>query len=113
MSDHEIDYEKLGREIGQLVKEKQQAYGNSFNKAGEFMQLLYPDGIAPDQYNDALAIVRIFDKLMRIATRKDAFAESPFRDISGYGLLGEARHIEDRARAALAAAEDSAKRGMP
>jgi cell division protein FtsB len=26
--------------------------------------------------------------MMRIATDKDAFGESPFQDIAGYGLLG-------------------------
>jgi hypothetical protein len=35
-----------------------------------------------------LAITRILDKLFRIATRKDAFGESPFKDIAGYGILG-------------------------
>jgi hypothetical protein len=35
-----------------------------------------------------LCVVRIFDKLKRIATNKDAFGESPYGDIIGYGLLG-------------------------
>ncbi len=35
-----------------------------------------------------LAITRIIDKLFRIATKKDAFGESPFKDIAGYGILG-------------------------
>lgn len=81
-------YEYTAEQIGKLVEEKQKAYGNSFGKAGEFLKLLYPDGIKPEQYGDALTIVRIFDKLMRIATDKDAFGESPYRDIAGYGILG-------------------------
>jgi hypothetical protein len=82
------DYERLGREIGRLVNEKKKAYGNSFGKAGEFLKLLFPDGIEPDKYIDALALVRIFDKQMRIATHKDALGENPYQDIAGYGLLG-------------------------
>ena len=37
-----------------------------------------------------LAITRIVDKLFRIATKKDAFGENPFKDIAGYGILGVA-----------------------
>lgn len=88
---HELlGFEAIGREIGALVNEKNAAYGDSFAKCGEFLRLLYPAGIRPEQYIDALCLVRIFDKQMRIATKKDAFGESPYRDIVGYGLLGVA-----------------------
>lgn len=35
-----------------------------------------------------LCLVRILDKMFRIATDKDALGESPYRDIAGYGILG-------------------------
>jgi hypothetical protein len=88
-------YEQLGTEIGQLVDVKNAAYGDSFHRAGEFLKILYPGGIQPDQYIDVLCIVRIFDKLMRIATDKDALGESPYRDIGGYALLGLS-HSKDK-----------------
>lgn len=81
----------VGLELADLVAEKNRAYGSSFEKSGAFLRLLYPDGLRPDQLDDALLLVRIFDKQMRVATRKDAFGESPFRDIAGYGLLGAAK----------------------
>lgn len=81
-------YKELAEQIGNLVEEKNAAYGNSFDQAGEFLRLLYPNGIPPEAYGDMLCVVRIFDKLKRIATNKDAFGESPWRDIIGYGLLG-------------------------
>lgn len=80
-------YEEIAIKIGQLVDEKNQAYGDAFNKSDEFLRLLYPNGVSPNQYSDMLAIVRIFDKLMRIATAKDALGENPFKDIAGYGIL--------------------------
>jgi hypothetical protein len=83
-----VDYEELGRRVGVIVNEKQRAYGNSFGVAGEFLKLLYPDGVRPEQYTDMLCVVRVFDKLKRIATDKDALGESPYSDIVGYGLLG-------------------------
>jgi hypothetical protein len=75
-------------EIGLLVRQKNAAYGSSFAKCGFFLKLLYPDGIQPSQYQDALLLVRIFDKQMRIATAKEALGENPYRDIAGYGILG-------------------------
>jgi hypothetical protein len=82
----------IAREIGELVEHKNAAYGSSFAKAGAFLRLLYPEGLAPEQYGDALLLVRIFDKLQRIATDRDALGESPYRDIAGYGILGAALH---------------------
>ena len=81
------DYEKIANEISNLIKEKQAAYGDSFGKSGDVMRSLYPDGINPRQLDDALTVVRVIDKLFRIANKKDAFGESPWRDIMGYALL--------------------------
>ena len=80
-------YEEVAQKIGQLVDEKNEAYGDAFNKAGDFLNILYPDGIQPEQYGDMLALVRVFDKMMRIATDKDALGENPWNDIAGYGIL--------------------------
>ena len=79
---------EIGTKIGQICQKKNEAYGDSFAKTGEILKSLYPGGVQPEQYSDMLAIVRILDKLFRIATRKDAFGESPFSDIAGYGILG-------------------------
>lgn len=85
------DYENIGAQIGKLVAEKQAAYGDSFGKSGDVLRILYHNGIKPDQYDDALAVVRIVDKLFRIANSKDAFGENPYMDIAGYGILGAAK----------------------
>lgn len=81
-------FETLGKELGELVSSKNKAYGNSFGKAGEFLKLLYPNGIEPEQYTDILLLVRMWDKLMRVATHKDYNDESPYMDIGGYAILG-------------------------
>lgn len=87
-------YQELANEIGALVDAKNHAYGNSFAQTGEFLKFLYPDGIPVEKYDDMLCIVRIFDKLKRIATKKDAFGESPYKDIVGYALLGTQKDNE-------------------
>jgi hypothetical protein len=61
-----INYEELGRSIGALIQEKQQSYGDSFHKSGEVMTHLFPNGIPPESNVDALALVRIIDKLFRL-----------------------------------------------
>ena len=81
-------YTDTANEVALRVKAKNESYGAAYAKSGEFLNLLYPDGITPEQYTDALLLVRIFDKQMRIANRKDAFGENPYQDIMGYGLVG-------------------------
>ncbi len=81
-------YPAIGESIGKLVEEKQAAYGDSFSKAPLIMAVLYPDGISPDKMDSALTVIRVIDKLNRIATNKvDLMGESPWGDIAGYSLL--------------------------
>lgn len=87
-------YIKIGNELGRLLVAKNKAYGSSFSKTGSIMQLLYPGGIDSKQMEDALCVVRVLDKLFRIATNRDALGESPWRDIAGYAILAVAR-VED------------------
>jgi hypothetical protein len=88
-------YVALGEAIGKLLEEKQAAYGDSFGHAGEVMAILYPSGIHPDSYRDALTVTRVIDKLFRIANQKGAFGESPWRDIAGYAILAAERDERD------------------
>lgn len=89
-------YELIAKEIGKLVDEKNAAYGSSFAESYKILSILYPKGIMPEQYTDALAIVRVLDKLFRIANHKNAFGESPWKDIAGYAILGVANHEENK-----------------
>ena len=87
-------YVKIGNEIGSLVKEKQEAYGDSFSKSCDVLKILYPNGITPDKYRDLLTITRVIDKLFRIATKKDALGENAWQDIAGYAILSVWRDAE-------------------
>ena len=81
-------FERIALEISSLTAEKNAAYGDSYTRACNILKELYPYGVQPNEYKDLLAVTRVIDKLFRIATRKDAFGESPWRDICGYSLLG-------------------------
>jgi hypothetical protein len=108
-------FSRIGTEIGALVEKKNAAYGSSFAVSGEFLGLLYPNGILPEQFGDALLMVRIFDKLKRIATDNDPDGESPFADITGYGILGvhQQRTRKDQARWSCNARTPSAATPSP
>lgn len=59
------NFEDLGAALGRLVEGKQAVYGDSFGKSGAIMRILYPAGVAVEQLDDALTVVRILDKLFR------------------------------------------------
>lgn len=84
-------FQRIGTSVGALVTEKNAAYGDAFAQSGKILRVLYPDGVKPEQYEDLLGICRVLDKLFRIAWAKDAFGESPWQDVAGYGILGVAR----------------------
>ena len=73
--------------IAELVQEKNTAYGDAAGKSVEYLKLLYPNGVRPEQYQNMLLLVRDFDKNMRIATDEDALGESPWGDKAGYAIL--------------------------
>lgn len=85
------EYEEAGLLLGRLVSQKQIAYGDSFGRSGEVLRQMFPDGIPVEKYDDMLSIVRVVDKLFRIANQKTAFNENPWQDIAGYALLNVVR----------------------
>jgi hypothetical protein len=83
---------KRADEIGDLLVKKNETYGNSFHTSPFILSLLYPDGIDPDKYDDLIFLIRIWDKLKRIANNKSAFCEDPYEDIAGYAILASERY---------------------
>jgi len=81
-----MTYKAIGSDIGDLVDQKNRQYGDAINATGEFLRLLYPDGIPVERYDVVGVQVRIFDKLKRIASGHD---EDSWTDIAGYGILME------------------------
>ena len=79
-------YEQIGQKIGKLVDVKNRQYGDAFNKSSDFLKILFPDGVKPEQYHDMLALVRDFDKSMRIANGNQG-DENAWEDKVGYGIL--------------------------
>lgn len=91
------NFARVAMELSVLLSQKNKAYGDSYYKAGEFLKLIYPNGLKPENYDDALTLVRMFDKMARIATKKDALGESPYRDLAGYAILAITREKNQKA----------------
>lgn len=88
-----------GTKLGNLVNEKNKAYGDSVGKSADLLNIFYPDGIKPSQYADAAAMIRVLDKLCRISQHSvqgaDLGGEDPWKDIAGYGLRQVCMRLED------------------
>ena len=80
---------KIAKNLAKVLEVKNEAYGNAFTKITEILKILYPDGIKPEQYQDLGLVIRILDKLSRIAKDNDPLGESPFQDIAGYAILAQ------------------------
>jgi len=80
-------FKQIGESIGLLVQEKNEAYGDSFKHSGEILKLLFPKGIPLESYTVCLALVRILDKIFRLATNPSYNNENCWHDIAGYCIL--------------------------
>jgi len=89
-------YEDLATRIGKLVDEKNVAYGDAVGTCGSFLRVYFPDGVPVEKYQEMLYMVRCHDKFSRIATAPDAFGESPWHDVAGYGILAAAHSELER-----------------
>ena len=84
---------QLATELGKLLAEKNQAYGDAFSKTTQILTLLYPQGIKVQQFKDVHVLVRMLDKMSRIAQDNDPLGESPYKDLAGYAILAQANLI--------------------
>ena len=91
-------YTQEALNLAELVTKKQIAYGDSFGQSKRIMEALYPKGILPEQYQDVLAMIRIIDKLFRLANKKFAFDEDPWQDIAGYALLSLVHQLDNQGK---------------
>ncbi len=87
-------YEKLAMEIASLLQIKNAAYGSAFEKTTAILNLLYPNGIPVTSYGDVHVIVRVLDKLSRIAQNNDPLGEDPWKDICGYSILAQTENLK-------------------
>ncbi len=93
-------FDNIASDLARLLTAKNDAYGNAFDKTTQILELLYPKGIPLSSYKDVHVIIRMLDKLSRIARDNDPFGESPYQDIAGYSLLALKTHLDNQEKTA-------------
>ena len=78
----------IAAELGGMLDRKRLAYGDNMTIAPKILELLYPNGVPVSAYPTMLLLVRILDKIARLATGGGRFAlgEDAWKDIAGYAL---------------------------
>lgn len=89
---------QLATDLGKLLAEKNLAYGDAFSKTTQILTLLYPNGIKVQQFKDVHVLVRMLDKMSRIAQDNDPMGESPYKDLAGYAILAQANLIAQNSK---------------
>jgi len=59
-------YERIGDDVKRIVQRLEDHHGHSLGQTKEVLKLIYPRGIAPDQFGDAVQMVRVLDELFVI-----------------------------------------------
>lgn len=91
MSDKTKAITDVGLKVTKITAEKNLAYGDSAVVTEGILRNLFPDGIPVEKYRNALLIVRVQDKMVRLAQGEPgAFEEDEWEDVAGYGILGAA-----------------------
>jgi len=82
------ELEVIARDVASMVKEKNREYGGAFQKVSHILSILFPNGIPTSKYHDVAILVRVLDKICRIASANDKdVKKDAWLDIVGYGLL--------------------------
>jgi len=80
-------FEGIALELSSMLEDKNRKYGDSYAKMAHVLPLFFPNGVPADKLLDAIFILRIVDKLMRIASNQPDEDEDPIKDVAGYAIL--------------------------
>jgi hypothetical protein len=81
------ELEVLAPKLVEEIKIASRQNGNSFVEATKVMKVLFPQGIAGKE-QDAFAMVRILDKMFRIANAPSETASILWQELCAYALSG-------------------------
>ena len=77
----------IASELAEMLTDKNRKYGDSYARMAHVLPIFYPEGVPGNHLLDAVFILRIIDKLMRIASAQSDDEEDPVADIAGYAIL--------------------------
>ena len=77
----------IASNLAEMLTDKNRKYGDSYARMAHVLPIFYPDGVPGEHLLDAVFILRIIDKLMRISSAQKDDDEDPVVDIAGYAIL--------------------------
>lgn len=94
-----LKHQKLIFEAGEkqtlLVAEKNSAYGSAFEQITKLLEQLFPNGIPVHKYGDVSILIRMLDKVCRIANEQENFNnEDAWDDIMGYAMIAKVSKLK-------------------
>jgi len=94
------ELEAIARDVAGMVREKNRGYGGALQKVSRTLSILFPNGVPTSKYHDVAILIRVLDKICRIASANDKdVKKDAWLDITGYGLLrlseGDLNGVED------------------
>ena len=82
------DVRSVASDVAVIVEEKNKEYDSAFEKVSKILFILFPNGIPTNKYHDAAILIRVLDKVCRIANTNDkGVKKDAWLDICGYALL--------------------------
>ena len=81
------EFDVIANELATMLASKNRKYGDSYAKMAHVLPLFYPNGVRGENLLDAVFILRIIDKLMRISSDQRDDDEDPVMDVAGYAIL--------------------------
>ena len=95
--EHQRDFIEAGYKMGLLVAKKNSDYGSAFEQVTQILKILYPNGIPVHQYENASLLIRMFDKVGRIANENVQFYnEDSWKDLVGYSLIKLVKNSKEK-----------------
>lgn len=89
-------FQDAAKMVANVLTEKNASYGDATTVTASIAKLLWSEGIPVSQLDEALVVIRMLDKLCRIAKGTKFANEDAWLDLAGYALLVLAKGMGEK-----------------
>jgi hypothetical protein len=77
-------FKEKALEVAEMLERKSEEYDAPYDSDNEFLKIMYPDGVPPNQYSNMVLCLRLYDTLKKLTKTGDT---KYIEYIAGYGIL--------------------------